>query len=453
MAKKPETKTKAAKTATKKDSKDKKVELRTVKGMRDLMDEKFFSYQGFFEKAAEIALYYGFRPIETPMLEYRDLFERGTGESSDIVRKEMYNISTKGGDQLALRPEGTASVMRSYIENGMSSQPQPVMLYYHGPFFRHESPQRGRYRQFYQFGLEILGSSKSINDAATINLFMIILAEAGMKNLRLEINSIGDSECRGTYRRELVNYYKKHLKDICPDCRERLKTNPLRVLDCKDPRCQEIKQNAPESVSYLCPSCRTHFKEVLEYLDNLGINYTINSSLVRGLDYYSRTVFEIFNDITTTDQSGEETTTSLAIAGGGRYDYLAKTLGSRKDVPAVGASIGVDRVVEMADYSKLMPRIVKKPKIFFIQLSFDAKLKSFEVIEILRKNKCSVAHSLAKDSLSAQLALAEKLQVPYSLLLGQKEAIDNTVIIRNMDTRSQDTIKIDKLAEYLKKLK
>jgi histidyl-tRNA synthetase len=439
--------------SSKKKIKERKGEIQSVKGMRDLMDEQYFLYQGFFEKAAEIALYYGFRPIETPMLEYRNLFECGNGESSDIVRKEMYNLITKGGDQLSLRPEGTAGVMRSYIEHGMNAQPQPVMFYYYGPFFRHENPQRGRYRQFYQFGLEILGSSKSINDATIINLLMIILAEAGIKDLRLEINSIGDSECRGTYRRELSNYYKKHLKDICTDCRERLKTNPLRVLDCKNPKCQEIKQMAPESVSYLCQSCRSHFREVLEYLDNLGINYTINSSLVRGLDYYSRTVFEIFKDVTTTDETGENVTSSLALAGGGRYDYLGKTIGSRRDIPAVGASIGVDRIVEMADYSKLMPRIVKKPKIFFIQLSFDAKLKSFEIIEILRKNKFPVTHSLAKDSISAQLALAEKLKVPYAMILGQKEAIDNTVIIRNMDTRSQDTIKIDKLAEYLKNLK
>lgn len=455
MPKKPAPKVKSAKAKVAKPNKN---EPQSLKGMRDLLGDKYFDYQGFYDKAAEIALYYGFKPIETPVLEHLDLFERGTGESSDIVRKEMYAFSTKGGDKVAMRPEYTPGVMRAYLEHGMQSQPQPIMVYYYGQAFRHENPQRGRLRELRQFGLEILGTSKSIADATIINLFMIILTEAGMKNLKVEINSIGDQECRGTYRRELINYYKKHVKEICADCRERLKTNPLRVLDCKNPKCQPIKAAAPESVSFLCANCRVHFKEVLEYLDNMGITYTINNNLVRGLDYYSRTVFEISSEVnvvpaTDTTTPSEEVGQPLALAGGGRYDYLARTLGSRKDVPAVGASIGIDRVVDHPDYAKLTPRIVKKPKVFFIQLSFDAKLKSFEIIEILRKNRVSLAHSLSKDSLGAQLALAEKMQVPYAMILGQKEAIDSTVIIRNMDNRSQDTVKISNLAAYLKNIK
>lgn len=424
-------------------------DLQSPKGMRDLIDESVFLYQGFYEKAAELAIYYGFKPIDTPIMEKEDLFARGVGEGTDIVSKEMYSLKTKGGDRLVLRPEGTAGVMRAYVEHGMFSLPQPLMFYYSGPFFRHENPQRGRYRQLHQFGLEILGTKKSIADATIINLTKIILEEAGFTNLNFKINSIGDSECRGPFRRDLVNYYKKNLKSLCTDCKERLKTNPLRLLDCKNPACVELKKEAPESIGYLCGPCKAHFKEVLEYLDALGITYEVDNNLVRGLDYYTRTVFEVFTE----NKSDDGTITPLALAGGGRYDNLAKALGVKKEIPAVGASIGVDRVIELPGYVRHAPRILKKPKVFFIQLSFDAKLKSFEVIEALRHAKIPVRHSLSKDSLSTQLALAEKMNVPYTIILGQKEALEGTVIVRNMDTRSQDTIKIAKLADYLKKIK
>lgn len=435
---------KAAKKTKSKDS-----ALQSVKGMRDFIGDQVFVYQGFCEKAAEIALYYGFKPIETPILEKEDVFTRGLGQDTDVVSKEMFTLKTKGGDHLVMRPEGTASVMRAYIENGMQSWPQPVMLYYSGPFFRHENPQRGRYRQFYQFGLEILGSPKSILDATIIKLTTTILEESGFNNYTLKVNSIGDADCRNIYRRELTNYYKKNLKNVCADCRERIKTNPLRLLDCKNPMCQEVKKEAPETIASLCGPCKAHFKEVLEYLDAMGIPYEIDSALVRGLDYYSRTVFEVFV-ISESEDGGQ---LPLAIGGGGRYDYLAKSLGIKKEIPAVGVSIGVDRLVELPSYVKHAPRIVKKPKVFFIQLSFDAKLRSFEVIEALRKARISLTHSISKDSLSAQLAIAEKMNVPYTIILGQKEALEGTVIVRNMDTRSQDTVKIEKLADYLKKIK
>ncbi len=432
-------------------------ELGAVKGMRDIVAEDFFAFQGFFEKAAEIALYYGFSPIETPILEHESLFTRAVGEGTDIVSKEMYALKTRGGDHLALRPEFTAPIMRAYVERGLQSQPQPVSLYSFGPLFRHDKPQRGRYRQFYQFDLEMLGTPKSIADAMVIKLMLLILEEAGLQNLNLRINSIGDKECRGNYRRELANYYKKNLRTICPDCRERLKTNPLRVLDCKDPRCQEVKASAPASISYLCGPCKAHFKEVLEYLDEMGIEYEIDNTLVRGLDYYTRTVFEITEPVASESAatiSGESAATApLAVAGGGRYDYLARALGHKKDVPAVGGAIGVDRIMLSPQFVPHHPRIVKKPKAFFIQLSFDAKLKSMAAIEILRKARIPVAQSISKDSLGAQLAIAEKMQVPYTIILGQKEAIDNTVIVRNMQNRSQDVVPLAKLGEYVKGLK
>ncbi len=429
------------------EKKPKKESLQSPKGMRDIIGDQYYGFQGFFEKAQEVAVYYGFKPIETPILEHEEVFTSAIGIGTDVVDKEMYTLRTKGGDHLALRPEGTAGTIRAYIEHGMQSLPQPVMLYYAGPFFRHDKPQRGRYRQLHQFGLEMIGSDKSIADALVIKSTSVILEEAGAQNLSVDVNSIGDKECRPQYIRELVSYYKKHSATICTNCKQRLKENPLRVLDCKEPKCQPIKEGAPESVSFLCHSCKHHFKEVLEYLEEMAIPYRINKNLVRGLSYYTRTVFEIIEN-----GLGEENE-PLTIAAGGRYDYLAKMIGSKKDVPAMGAGIGIDRVVEAPWYKKLAPRIMKKPKIYFIQLGFEAKLKSLNVIDILRKAHISIAQSLSKDSLSAQLAIAEKLNIPYTIIFGQKEALEDSVIVRDMSTRSQDTVKLPKLLEYLKEMK
>ena len=433
--------------AVKKETKKRPEEISSPKGMRDLMNEEYYNFQGFFEKAQEVAIYYGFKPIETPILEHEELITGGIGEGTDIVDKEIYNLKTKGGDHLALRPEHTAPLMRAYIEHGMQTFPQPVMFYQYGPVFRHDKPQRGRYRQFWQFDLDSLGSDKSIMDALIIKAGVSILEDAGADNLSIDINSIGDKECRGAYLRELTNYYRKHISSLPPIDRERLKTNPLRILDSKEEKTIEINLNAPDSISYLCPSCKKHFKEVLEYLEQLGIAYNINKNLVRGLSYYTRTVFEII------EQKGGEDGTPLTLAGGGRYDYLARQVGSKKDVPAVGMSIGVDRIIASTWYKKLAPRILKKPKIYFIQLGAEAKLKSLNIIDILRKAHVPIAQSLSKDSLGSQLAIAEKLAIPYAIIFGVKEAIDNSVIVRNMVTRSQDTVKQSKLLEYLKELK
>ncbi len=416
------------------------------KGMRDLRGTTYFSMLGFFEKASEVALYYGFSPIETPTLEQEEVFIRGVGEGTDVVDKELYSLRTKGGDRLALRPEYTAGIMRAYIEHGMQSMPQPVMLYSYGNLYRHDKPQKGRYREFRTFNLEVLGSDKSINDAMTIKIFLAILEEVGLTDLKIRLNSIGDKDCRPNYRRELINYYKKNLSKVCKDCVERFKTNPLRLLDCKNIECQPIKEAAPDHISYLCEPCKTHFKEVLEYLESMDIPYTLDNTLVRGLDYYTRTVFEVTQQIIT----GTDTLESLALGGGGRYDYLARALGSNKPVPAVGFGMGVDRIIELVPEGSLNPRIVKKPKVYFIQLGAEAKQKSLSVIEILRKARISVAHSIGKDSLSSQLAIAEKLNIPHTLILGQREVIDNTVIVRDMQTRSQQSIPLSNLPQYLK---
>ena len=431
---------------SKKEKITKKESPQSLKGMRDIKSEEYYKYQGFFEKAQEIAVYYGFKPIETPILEQEEVFTSSIGVGTDIVDKEMYTFRTKGGDHVAMRPEGTAGAVRAYIEHGMQSLPQPVMLYYYGPFFRHDNPQKGRLRELRQFGFEIIGGEKSISDAMIIQLTYLTLQEAGAKNLILDINSIGDKECRGQYMKELTSYYNKHINQVCNICKQRVKTNPMRVLDCKDPKCAEVKEKAPDSVGALCDGCKKHFKEVLEYLEEMNLPYQINKNLVRGLSYYTRTVFEISEG---TPKEGNEH--GMTLAGGGRYDYFAKMLRSKKDIASVGVSIGVDRVVRSDWFNGLAPRIMKKPKIYFIQLGTEAKLKSLNIVEMLRKGKIPIEQSLSKDSLTTQLGIAEKLEIPYVILFGQKEALENSVIVRHMANRSQDTVKIDKLLEYLKK--
>jgi histidyl-tRNA synthetase len=440
------------------DKKTSKEELfQAPKGMRDITGDDYYDYQGFFEKAQEIAEYYGFKPIQTPILEHEEIFTKGIGGGTDIVDKEMYSVKTKGGDRLVMRPEGTASVMRAYIEHGMQNKPQPVKLYYSGPVFRHDKPQKGRYREFYQFGIEVIGSPKSIMDAMVIHMGILMLKEAGIENISLKINSIGDAESRKDYLKELVNYYKKHLGKMNVTDRQRLKDNPLRILDSKDPNLAEINADAPQSVSFLNNSSKKHFKEVMEHLNEIGVDYELDHTLVRGLDYYTHTVFEFFTteenvEPSETENAGEVLVTKrLALGGGGRYDYLSKAMGYKKEIPGVGFGLGIDRIVE-ASTKIPKPRVKKKSKVYFIQLGTEAKMKSLKVIETLRQNKIPVRQSLSKDSLGSQLAIAEKSGIPHTLIFGQKEALENTILVRDMANRSQTTVDIDKLAKYLKNL-
>lgn len=419
--------------------------LLSPKGMRDIVGDDYYKLQGLFEKAQEIAVYYGFKPIETPMLEHEETFTTAIGIGTDVVDKEMYTLKTKGGDHLAMRPEHTAGLMRAYIQHGMQNQPQPILFYHSGPVFRHDKPQKGRYRQFYQFDVDVLGSEKSVVDALVIRTIYTILEESGAQNLVVTINSIGDKESRTIYLRELTNYYRKHLSELPPIDRDRLKSNPLRILDSKEEKTIEINQDAPDAISFLSSAGKKHFKEVLEYLDEMGISYQIDKTLVRGLSYYTHTVFEIIE----TDEDG----TNVTIAGGGRYDYLGRQLGSKKDIPAMGGSLGMDRIIERPWFKNLAPRIMKRPKVYFIQVGWEAKLKSLTVIEILRKAHVPVMQSLSKDSLSAQLAVAEKSGAPYVIIFGQKEAMEKSAIVRNMETRSQDTVPIVELNSYIKNLK
>ena len=420
----------------------KKEIVRSPKGMHDVLQDDFKIYEKIIEKSKEIAGFYGFLPIATPHLEHTELFTRPLGETSDVVEKEMYTLKTKGGDSLTLRPEGTASIMRAYAENGMVSWPHPVKLYYFGSFFRHENPQKGRLREFRQFGLEVLGEGDPIIDANIIKIPFIILSELGFKNAIVRINSIGDKNCAPNYKKELLNFYKKKFNYLCKDCKRRFKENPLRLLDCKEEGCVEISSSAPQMVNHLCSECKEHFKTVLEFLDEGKIPYTLDNHLVRGFDYYGRTVFEICLE-------GEAN--SSALCGGGRYDDLMQLLGG-KALPSAGCALGIERIFQEMKKLELVNIKEKKPEVFLIQIGSAAKKRSFVLMEELRNAGIVVAESLSRDNFRAQLKIASKIESRIALIIGQKEAMDGTVIVKDMFEETQDMTTQEKLVEKIKNI-
>jgi len=421
----------------------KKPKFHSPTGMHDTLAEDQKYFQKIYDIVKEIASFYNFQKIETPILEETELFSRGIGLSTDVVQKEMFSFKTKGGDVLTLRPEGTAPVVRAYIENGMQNLPQPVKLWYWGPFFRYEKPQLGRYRQFWQFGLEVLGEESSIIDAQIIQIFYNILRELKFKNLIIEVNSIGDSACRPYYKKLLVSYLKGRIDGLCQNCKRRIKENPLRILDCKEEKCQRIVSQGPQMIDELCETCHQHFKEVLEFLDEIELPYHLNPYLVRGLDYYTRTVFEIYD--------GQERGRALgALAGGGRYDALIKILGGT-DTPACGAAGGIERIISLMKEKAIILKKEKVPQIFLSQLGNLAKRKSLKLIEDFRREGILISESLGRNSLKVQLQIADKIGAKYTLILGQKEALEGTIIIRDMVNGRQETVKFEKLVKEMKK--
>lgn len=419
-------------------SKPKKTALQSVKGMRDILPEAASVWNLFRTVMRRMEEEYGFSRIETPAVENAALFERSAGESSDIVERQMYSVKAGAGDRLVLRPEFTAPVARAYIEHGMAHLPQPVKLCYEGTLYRHEQPQEGRYREFRQAGFEIMGGeSDPAYDAQTIMLACRFLKEAGLSKLAVHVNSIGCRQCRLLYRKKLVEHYKN--RPACKTCRRRLVSNPLRVLDCKEKGCEETKKTAPGMIDSLCAPCRGHFKLVLEYLDEVKVPYMLNPHLVRGLDYYNRTVFEIFAE-------GNDS----ALGGGGRYDYLVETLGG-KSTPAVGCAIGLDRVALALEKAGIAVSERKPAKVFFITIGDLAKKKGLGLIESLRRAGIRVEESLGKDSLKGQLSVADKRGAELALIFGQMEAFEESIIIRDLETGAQETVLLAKLVESVKK--
>jgi len=430
-------------------TRSRKKTFQAPKGMRDILPQDQVYWEKLRQIIQKMAKIYGFERIDTPILEEANLFIRGTGSTTDIVQKEMYSLRTKGGDKLVLRPEFTPATIRAYLENGLSSQPHPVKLYNLGPVFRHERPQKGRYRQHWQANFEIFGEKDPVLDAQLIQLFFSIARGVGLKNIITQINSIGCRQCRPSYRKKLVDFYRRKKKEICSDCQKRLIQNPLRLLDCKNTKCIEIAQEAPQIIDNLCPDCHNHFKNVLEYLDELEIPYILNSNLVRGLDYYTKTVFEIWPE----EEDGRQTrlpTRQAALGGGGRYDNLVKLLGG-KDTPSVGFAMGLDRMIDLMEEKNVKLPQKTPPLVFLVQLGELGKKKSLKLFEELRQTGLEVASSFSKNTINSQLKIADRLGTRFALILGQKEALDETIIIRDMVSGSQETVLLNKVAQKLKK--
>jgi histidyl-tRNA synthetase len=418
--------------------------LQPPRGMRDILPADQSYWQQVRRVSEKAAADFGYRRIDIPVVEFTNLFVRSVGEGTDIVEKEMYSFATKGGEKVSLRPEFTAGIARAFIQHGMQVAPKPVKLYYSGSCYRYDRPQEGRFREFFQFGCEAIGENDPIIDAQIIQMGWRIIHQLGIKNVKVNINSIGCPSCRKGYRSLLVSYFESKKQKLCLDCKKRLENNPLRVLDCKEDKCVQVRMNAPQSIDHLCEECRVHFKELLEYLEELEIPFELDASLVRGLDYYTKTVFEFLPE-----SVGEESKKN-ALGGGGRYDGLIKFLGG-EDMPAVGFGLGMDRLA--AEMKKLGAKPYKepRPRVFLAQLGIFAKRKSLRMFEALERAGIMVAESFGRGSLKSQLKVADRIGVDLTLILGQKEAIDGTVIIKDMASGTQEVIDGSRVVDEVKK--
>lgn len=417
-----------------------KQQFQTVRGMYDLLPDRRFLFDHVMSTFARAAEEAGYGRIETPVLEDEGLFLRSVGQGTDVVDKEMYTLTDRGDKRLVLRPEGTAGVMRAFIEHGMNSLPQPVRLFYFEEMFRYDRPQEGRYRQHKQMGVEVLGDPNPSTDAQVIMMAHRIFKRLRLPGLALQINSIGCTVCRPKYKKALVEYLEANVKQLAEIDRERLEKNPLRVLDSKEPSTQVILSEAPQTLNYLCDACQQHFAGVLEYLDDLGVTYELNHLLVRGLDYYSRTVFEFY---------GEREGSQASLGGGGRYDSLSEQLGGQP-TPAVGFSSGIERVILELEAAGVAPTRPEPRGVYVASLGEPARLAAFRLIEQLLDSNVPATGAVDKDGIGGQLARADKLGVPYAVIIGQKEVKEGTVLLRDMASGAQETLKADAIVSELR---
>ena len=413
---------------------------RAPRGTSDILPQEQAYWRYVEQKAAHICQLYGYERIDPPVFEDTRLFSRSAGEFTDIVQKEMYTFDDRGGNSLTLRPEGTPSVCRAYVEHGMHNLPQPVKLYYISPIFRYDRPQAGRYRQHYQFGCEAFGDADPALDAEVIDTAWQFFASLGLCNLSMQINSIGCKKCRPDYLIALTSHYTPHTGKLCSDCKIRLKKNPLRLLDCKKSSCQPVADSAPRSADYLCPECDQHFSQLKRYLGLYEIPFEVNHRLVRGFDYYTRTVFEI--------QPPEEGAQS-ALGGGGRYDYLIEELGGRP-TPGLGFALGIERIILSLKKQNISVPPLPGPQVFIASWGDDARDKATQLATALRQAGIGVIEAIGSRSLKAQLRQANNLNIPRTVIIGEDEVKTDTVILRDMTTSRQKTIPSNDLREELR---
>ncbi len=415
-------------------------QLTRSKGTQDILPEEQAYWEHVMETMTKVARQYGFERIDTPIFEATSLFARGVGEATDIVEKEMYSFRDKGERELTLRPEFTAGVVRAYIENGLRVLPKPVKLYSMGPAFRYEQPQTGRYRQFHQFNAEIFGVDNPLADLEIMLLAWDIYDALDFRNLSFQVNSTGCPECRPDYIQSLVAHYHAHEDEICEDCQRRLATNPLRVLDCKERQCQPIIESAPKITEQLCEECHEHFEALRGYLDNLEKPYVINSRLVRGLDYYTKTVFEVW---------AEGIGAQSAVCGGGRYDGLMELLGGPA-TPAVGFAAGLERAILVMQHQKVEPPALPIPPVYLTYLGKRTRARAVELLVRIREAGIGAQIAL-KGSLRSQLRHADKRNARYVLILGEDELARGEVTVKEMtqEGRQQQAVPLDAIVSWL----
>ena len=417
--------------------------IQLVRGMRDLLPSDAPYWKDVRAKAEQLAGAYGYDQIETPVVEDTALFVRGVGKATDIVEKELYSWDTLGGEHLTLRPEATASIVRAYVSHGMLNLPQPVKLWYTGPMFRHDRPQAGRFRQFYQMGFECLGEMDAVIDAQLMIIGWNFLKELGI-DATVRVNSIGTPESRINYKNALVSYFRSKRNRLSEDDKRRLNKNPLRLLDSKDPNMQELKAEAPQIIDWLDEESKAHFMHVLEYLDEVGVPYQLDPYLVRGLDYYTKTVFEFYA------ASEDAELAQSALGGGGRYDGLIELLGGRP-TPAAGFAIGLDRVVSRLKEKNPQPINERQVDVFIAQLGEMGRKKALALFEEFRQAGVLVGEVFAKASIKVQMESANKRKAKWAIIIGQKEVLDGTAVIRDMDAGTQEIVDVKKVVHEVKK--
>ncbi len=412
---------------------------RAPKGTKDILPSESYSWQYVEEKIRQIARLYGYREIRTPIFEHTDLFVRSVGDTTDIVQKEMFTFEDKGKRSITLKPEGTAGVVRAYIEHSLYAEPQPIKVYYITPCFRHERPQAGRQRQFNQFGVEVFGGKEASLDAEIISLAVKLFDSLAIKGLKVNLNSIGCPDCRGPYHEKIKEYLGDNINSLCKSCSDRYEKNPLRILDCKEEGCKALIAGIPLILDNLCDECKDHFDQVKAFLDAKGIDYQINPLIVRGLDYYTKTVFEIISD-----SLGAQST----VCGGGRYDGLVEECGGPK-TPGIGFAIGLERLMMILEAQKAIDIIEEPMDIYIATIGDMARLKASDLISALRKKGISADMDHVGRSIKAQFKYAGKQGYKFVCTIGENELTTGDLRIKNMKEGKEDSIRIESLLDYL----
>lgn len=419
--------------------------IQKPKGTIDILPDEIPLWHKTEAVIRSVTSRYGFREIRFPTFEYSTLFKRGVGDTTDIVQKEMFTLDDRDGNELCLRPEGTAGVVRSVIENGLYNEPMPLKLYYVGPFFRYEKPQAGRSREFFQFGTELFGTAKASADAMVISVAASVFEELGI-HTTLNINSIGCKKCRPLYHAALKEYFAANEKELCDTCHERLKTNPLRILDCKSPECGKIADKAPKTVDHLCDECAQHFEELKKSLDIMGLSYEINPRIVRGLDYYVRTVFEFLSD-----DIGAQST----VCGGGRYDGLVSSLDG-PELSGIGFGMGLTRLMmamraNAEKSGETLPENAK-PLLYIAPMGEGAETEALRITNRLRKNSIYAETDITGRSLKAQMKYADKIGAQFAIVIGDNELAAGAAEMKNLRNGEKQTIKLSDITETLKNI-